>query len=203
MRLDYGASSTVWLARDLVENRDAAIKVGLGRDISSRSREAEILRKLNETGPGERGSQRVIELSDDFIIERPNGFHQCLVTEVVARLTDKDIAKRRSSSFEAVVCQIVEGFAYLHAHGIVHGDPHFGNFGIALLQLDQLEEEDLLDQAVMPETIPVIPLDRNFPMSSVPPYIVENMSLGDFLECAKAIPEWSSHVCQDPMSQAI
>lgn len=82
------------------------------------SREAEILSQLGQTRPDKHGYQRVIKLFDAFIIEGPNGFHECLVTEVVSPLNDPDV--RQYCSFEAV-CQIVEGFAFLHEEGIAHG----------------------------------------------------------------------------------
>lgn len=98
--------------------RFVAVKVGLGSDIPLPDRETEILSQLCKTGTGKRGYQRVIELLDVFIVEGPNGFHQCLVTEVISPLSDPDAMQH--CSFD-VVRQIVEGFAFLHGEGIVHG----------------------------------------------------------------------------------
>ncbi|KAG6316591.1 hypothetical protein E4U22_006964, partial [Claviceps purpurea] len=90
LKLGYGAFATVWLARDLVEKRYVAVKVGLGSDKPLPDREAEILSQIRKTGPGKLGYERVIELLDVFVVEGPNGFHQCLVTEVVSPLSDED-----------------------------------------------------------------------------------------------------------------
>ena len=98
--------------------RYVAVKVGLGSDIPCLNRETEILSQLYKTGQGKLGYQRVIKLFDVFIIEGPNGFHECLVTEVISPLSDPDA--RQQCSFEAVR-QIIEGFAFLHEEGIVHG----------------------------------------------------------------------------------
>ncbi|KAG5947941.1 hypothetical protein E4U59_006191 [Claviceps monticola] len=184
LKLGYGASATVWLARDFVE-RYVAVKVGLGSDKPLPDREAEILSQIRETGPGKHGYERVIEFLDVFIVEGPNGFHQCLVTEVVSPLSDPDT--RQHCSFD-VVRQIVEGFAFLHGEGIVHGDLHIGNFGIALPQLEQFEEADIMEYFASPEIIPVVPRDPKFPLNSIPPYIVKSVIITDFLKLMEAFP---------------
>ncbi|KAG6060188.1 hypothetical protein E4U17_004861 [Claviceps sp. LM77 group G4] len=191
LKLGYGAFSTVWLARDLVEERYVAVKVGLGSDKPLPDREAEILSQIRKTGPGKHGYQRVIELLDVFIVEGPNGFHQCLVTEVVSPLSDEDT--NDYCSFD-VVRQIVEGFAFLHGEGIVHGDPHIGNFGIALPQLEQFEEADIIDYFANSDVIAVVPRDPNFPLNSIPPYIVQSVIMTDFLDSRKAFPAGSLNV---------
>ncbi|KAG6101340.1 hypothetical protein E4U30_002347 [Claviceps sp. LM220 group G6] len=185
LKLGHGAFATVWLARDLVEKRYVAVKVGLGSDKPLPDREAEILSQIRETGPGKHGYERVIELLDVFIVEGPNGFHQCLVTEVVSPLSDQDTRRHCSGSFD-VVRQIVEGFAFLHGEGIVHGDPHVGNFGIALPQLEQFEEDDIVEFFGTPDIVPVVHWDPNFPLNSTPPYLVHSVSIGYFLQKRKA-----------------
>ncbi|KID83622.1 Protein kinase domain containing protein [Metarhizium guizhouense ARSEF 977] len=185
LKLGSGAFATVWLARDLVEKRYVAVKVGLGSDIPRLNRETEILTQLCKAGPGKHGHQRVIELFDVYIMKGPNGFHQCLVTEVISPLSDPDA--RQQCSF-AAIRQIIEGFAFLHGEGIVHGDPHIANFGIALPQLEQFKEDDITEYFANPEIIPVVPRDPTFPLDSVPPYIVQSVSIADFLQGMKAFP---------------
>lgn len=48
-------------------------------------------------------------------------------------------------------------------------DPHTGNFGIAALQLDQLDEEAIIDFISNTEITPVVPRDQRFPMHTIPP----------------------------------
>ncbi|KAG6196020.1 hypothetical protein E4U50_008377 [Claviceps purpurea] len=170
LKLGSGAFATVWLARDLVD------------------KEAEILSQIRETGPGKHGYETVIELLDVFIVEGPNGFHQCLVTEVVSPLSDEDVVQRWSFD---VVRQLVEGFAFLHGEGIVHGDPHSANLGVAIPQLEQFEEDDIIEFFGAPEIVPVIHWDPKFPLNSIPPYIVPSVSIGFFLERRKAFPAGS------------
>ncbi|KAG5946040.1 hypothetical protein E4U59_004704 [Claviceps monticola] len=193
LKLGYGAFATVWMARDLVEERYVALKVGLGSDKPLPDREAEILSQICKTGPGKHGYERVIKLLDVFIVEGPNGFHQCLVTEVVSPLSDED--SNDSCSFD-VARQIVQGFAFLHGEGIVHGDPHIGNFGIALPQLEQFEEDDIdiIDYFASSDVIAVVPRDPKFPLNSIPPYIVQSVIMKDFLESREAFTAGSLNV---------
>ncbi|KAG6258617.1 hypothetical protein E4U24_001471 [Claviceps purpurea] len=188
LKLGFGAFATVWLARDLVDKRYVAVKVGHGSDNPLPDREAEILSQIRETGPGKHGYETVIELLDVFIVEGPNGFHQCLVTEVVSPLSDEDAVQRWSFD---VVRQLVEGFAFLHGEGIVHGDPHSANLGVAIPQLEQFEEDDIIEFFGAPEIVPVIHWDPKFPLNSIPPYIVPSVSIGFFLERRKAFPAGS------------
>ncbi|KAG6196021.1 hypothetical protein E4U50_008378 [Claviceps purpurea] len=188
LKLGFGAFATVWLARDLVDKRYVAIKVGHGSDNPLPDRECEILSQIRQTGPGKHGYERVIELLDAFVVEGPNGFHQCLVTEVVSPISDPDT--REHCSYD-ILQQIVEGFAFLHGEGIVHGDPHIGNFGIALPQLQQFEEDDIIDFFDIPEVVPVIHWDPKLPVNSFPPYLVQFVSMRYFLETRKAFPAGS------------
>ncbi|KAG5955556.1 hypothetical protein E4U56_007166 [Claviceps arundinis] len=184
-KLGFGAFATMWLARDLVDKRYVALKVGLGSDNPLPDREVEILSHIRETGPGKHGYERVIELLDAFVVEGPNGFHQCLVTEVVLPLSDPKI--RQHCSYD-VVRQIVEGFAFLHGEGIIHGDPHIANLGIALPQLERFEERDIIEYHANPETIPVVPRYPQTPLSSMPAYIVKSTELTGYLKIMKVFP---------------
>ncbi|KAG5988153.1 hypothetical protein E4U52_006848 [Claviceps spartinae] len=182
LKLGHGAFSTVWLARDLVETRYVAVKVGHGSERPLPDREGEVLSQIRETGPGKLGYERVIELLGVFI---------CLVTEVVSPLSDSDT--RKHCSYDAVR-QIVEGFAFLQREGIVHGDPHIGNLGITLPQLEQFEEDDIIDFFASEELVAVVPRDPKFPMNSLPPYLVAPASIGFFLQRRKAFPAGSLNV---------
>ncbi|KAH0593826.1 hypothetical protein MHUMG1_08578 [Metarhizium humberi] len=117
LKLGFGAFATVWLARDLVEKRYVAVKVGLGSDIPRLNRETEILTQLY---------------------------------------------------------------------------PHIANFGIALPQLEQFKQDDITEYFANPEIIPVVPRDPTFPLDSVPPYIVQSVSIADFLQGMKAFPASSA-----------
>ncbi|KAG7104119.1 Serine/threonine-protein kinase AFC3 like [Verticillium longisporum] len=170
LKLGFGAFATVWLARDLVEERYVAVKVCQGSDTPHVSRETEILSDLRKIVLEKDGDQGVIQLFDVFTIKGPNGCHECLVTEVVSPLSDPD------------------SIAFLHEHGIAHGDPHVGNFGIALPQLDQFDEDDITEYFANPEIIPVVPRDPSFPLDSVPPYLTPILDFGRSYRISENVP---------------
>ncbi len=66
-------------------------------------------------------------------------------------------------------------------------DPHIGNFGIAVPQLEQFDENDLSEYFANPEIIPVIPRDPSFPLVSLPQYVTPRVSIADFLRSEKAL----------------
>ncbi|KAG6048304.1 hypothetical protein E4U39_007550 [Claviceps sp. Clav50 group G5] len=65
---------------------------------------------------------------------------------------------------------------------------HIANIGIALPQLEQFEEKDIIDYYASPELIPVVPRYPQTPLSSMPPYIVKSTELTDYLKFKKAFP---------------
>ncbi|KAG6118919.1 hypothetical protein E4U13_008143 [Claviceps humidiphila] len=127
LKLGFGAFATVWMARDLVEKRYVAVKVGHGSERPLPDREGEVLSQIRETGPGKLGYERVIELLDIFIVEGPNGFHQCLVTEVVSPLSKQDNYQHGSydvlEHFEED--DIIDTFASEEVIPVVPRDPKF------------------------------------------------------------------------------
>lgn len=74
------------------------------------------------------------------------------------------------------------------AKQLTYTDPHIANFGIALPQREQFKEDDITEYFANPEIIPVVPRDPTFPLDSVPPYIVQSVSIADFLQGMKAFP---------------
>ncbi|KAK1771950.1 hypothetical protein QBC33DRAFT_511431 [Phialemonium atrogriseum] len=59
--------------------------------------------------------------------------------------------------------------------------PNYANFGIAIPQLQDFDEEAIADHFANPVVIPVIPRDPSSPRDSIPTYITECVSLGSFL----------------------
>ncbi|KAJ2971625.1 hypothetical protein NQ176_g7599 [Zarea fungicola] len=175
LKLGFGAFATVWLARDLVD-----------KYAHPNDNEAAILSELHRVGQGKAGLERIIQLFDVFTIKGPNGFHECLVTEVISPLSDPDVVDHRS--LEAIHPNIRRIF-FLHKQGVVHGDPHLANFGAALPQLEQFNEDDITEYFANPKVIPVVPRDTSFPLSSVPPWVTPCVSIADFLQSMKSFLE--------------
>ncbi|KAJ5226775.1 uncharacterized protein N7469_006781 [Penicillium citrinum] len=141
-KLGQGSYASVWLARDMEESRYVAIKVGRMSSSSILSNEISSMKLLQEGQvPGHPGKDHVVELLDQFIHERPNGSHICLVTNPLGRSLETALTfdcgkagqepapyafSRRAS------IQTLQALDYLHQHGIMHGDVHPGNLLLAL-----------------------------------------------------------------------
>ncbi|KAH8768355.1 kinase domain-containing protein [Diaporthe sp. PMI_573] len=187
VKIGFGAFSTVWLAQDADTRRLVAVKVGLGMGDASPSTEAQILQHTRQTQG--RGQEHIIQLFDLFTIRGPNGCHECFVTEVVVPLSAIDLETRKNFPQQSLNRQIALGFDYLHNQRIAHGDPHHGNVGIAVPQINQFNGIDLFDHiAGELEMAPVIPTNASYPMDTVPAYQVGSISIFDFLRAGSAFP---------------
>lgn len=60
-------------------------------------------------------------------------------------------------------------------------DPNYGNFGIAIPQLQKFDERTIADYFTDPPVITVVPRDPSFPRDLVPSYIAEKVSLASFI----------------------
>lgn len=180
------------------------MKVGLGMSDASLSIEAQILQQPCHTKG--RGQEHIIQLFDLFTIRGPNGYHECFITEVVVPLSAIDLETRMKLPQQNLNRQVALGFDYLHGQKIIHGgkhnaymcflnfiankvhpylDPHHGNIGIAVSQINRFNGIDLFDHiAGQLEMAPVIPTNASYPMETVPAYQVGSISIFDFL-CAE------------------
>ncbi|KAG7100671.1 Serine/threonine-protein kinase SRPK like [Verticillium longisporum] len=80
-KLGFGASSTVWLARDLEGRRHVALKLfihsrSMGKQLD---REVSIYKRISDASLTHLGRGAVRELLDSFDIAGPEGSHRCLV----------------------------------------------------------------------------------------------------------------------------
>ncbi|KAJ7213574.1 kinase-like domain-containing protein [Mycena pura] len=185
-KLGFGSFSTVWLARDGVERRNVALKFVQAKS-TARSQELNVLERLRAPNSTAGQEPYVIQLLDSFEHTSANGVHQVLITEPVVPLLAPD------SCFEPkvtkdVLRQIIEGLAYIHSHGIAHGDLYPANFGFAVPGIHRLEDVDFWEQATYPQIWPVIPFSPLCDPHSYPPYLCGKLDLGEFLsDCAPDI----------------
>lgn len=103
----------------LVLSRYVALKVCCGVDKPTFSRETNILHALQQSDRAHAGFDNILTLYEAFIISGPNGFHECLVTEVVAPLFG--IGIKGGWSKKDILRQIAAAVLLLHSKGLAHG----------------------------------------------------------------------------------
>ncbi|KAJ6459020.1 kinase-like domain-containing protein [Mycena sanguinolenta] len=166
-KLGHGSYSTVWLARDSAAERTVAVKIvrASENDISC---EAAILERLRASPPST--DPAVLQLLDSFKVTSANGTHQVLVTEVALRLRDLLELPGIEVNTRNIVRQVLEGLAFIHERGIVHGDLYPHNIGAAV-DLDSLSEIDIWEKCGAPTIIPLVAYDPARDPASFPPHL--------------------------------
>ncbi|KAF3001346.1 hypothetical protein E8E13_006048 [Curvularia kusanoi] len=80
-KLGYGATSTVWLARDLSKRRHVALKLFIKSESigAEQDNELDCYKRIENTKKRHPGREAVRSLLDSFDVEGPDGQHRCLV----------------------------------------------------------------------------------------------------------------------------
>ncbi|KAL4887801.1 kinase-like domain-containing protein [Aspergillus ambiguus] len=157
-KLGEGSYSTVWLARDLRNCRYVVLKV-LVSEIKGVIAELRILRHLTEVAPAE-AARHVTRLLDEFEHHGPNGLHRCLVFEPMGPSVNTMVEelpqfkpRRRGMKVryplwmtKSILKQSLQALAFLHEHGIAHGDFQPGNILFTLHDIDSMAEDSLRQQ---------------------------------------------------------
>ncbi|KAK3689219.1 putative serine protein kinase [Podospora appendiculata] len=156
-KLGDGAYSTVWLARDLRNDRYVALKI-LVSEISASTTELRILRHIAQVAPLE-GATYITQLLGEFEHRGPNGTHKCLVFEPMGPTVNSMVeelpqfnprkwgmkVRYPPQMSKAILKQSLQALAFLHENGIAHGDLQPGNMLFALENIDS-KPEDVLRQ---------------------------------------------------------
>ena len=176
-----------------------ALKIGISR-VHGINNENRILRWLQDTADEQSsvGSQAVIGLLDDFVIQGPNGTHDCTVTEVLGTMRDFRTTPAFSANRKDISLQLLQGVFYLHGKEVAHAgeslcikrkikraltmsDLHLDNLGVSLPQLQDRSEGEIMDHFANPECAAVIARDPRKPTHHLPPYLVDSISIIEYL----------------------
>ncbi|KAF2110418.1 kinase domain-containing protein [Lophiotrema nucula] len=172
-KLGFGSFSTVWLARDTAKERYVALKIARA-DFNPNSNELKILRYLAGLDSSDKGSEFVMRLLDDFIIEGPNGKHQCLVTQVAGPRLSRPAGVNYTILGPArlLASQLFQGVSYLHSCNVGHGDLYTGNILMQLDSFDSWSEDDLYACLGQPVQEKLLRKDGKSLDRCAPPYTV-------------------------------
>ena len=129
-KLGHGGYSLVWLCKDLQEHKYVSLKVAksdLPGAEQQRDCELDVHYALRNGSEGHPGKRFVIKLLDDFILNGPNGSHQCFVfpfafnNVAIAKEASKDDSCMFPTQIaRSIATQSLLGLSYVHACGIVH-----------------------------------------------------------------------------------
>ncbi|KAF8530994.1 kinase-like domain-containing protein [Gautieria morchelliformis] len=153
-KLGSGSYSTVWLVDDLHSRRWVSLKI-LTADAPNAVSEVELSRYLRKQPADGKDSDAdyVVTYFDDFKINGPNGTHHCIVAEflgpnLATDLFRYDIYEDEGCRYPTALAkkmsiQVARGLAYLHRHGIIHGDLHPGNLLLFVKGMDHWSPQKL------------------------------------------------------------
>ncbi|KAI0855953.1 kinase-like domain-containing protein [Xylaria cubensis] len=176
-KLGWGGYSTVWAARDQVDQRYVAVKIFVSETRSSH--ETEILRLIASLASDTRiGREHIVQFLDRFSTDGPNGRHQCLVLELlgpsVPEIIDSYYRDERlpAQVAKSIAHQVLVGVDFLAQLKIGHGDIHARNIALTMPKVDSLNEQEFVDTLGQPEIGLVQRTDGHAPEIHVPPYVV-------------------------------
>ncbi|PVH87328.1 putative srpk [Cadophora sp. DSE1049] len=190
-KIGHGSFSTVWLAEDedVAPNRYVALSVHRAGESQSQDNEErlqatnhiKILRHLSESDLSHSGRANVLLPLDTFDLSGPNGQHFCMVTSVQGQSLSM-VFKRKSGLGSEVlplekakraVLDTVRAFAFVHEHGIIHGDLHPGNLLLSLSGSENWTVQEMEAVYESSKTSPVVRNDGKPLPDNVPRYGVE------------------------------
>ena len=145
-KLGFGASSTVWLARDHLRQKYVAMKILMARK-SGAPKELEIFNHLAQKPPGWHLSA-VTSFLDHFYFDGPNGRHFCLVLDVAGPSLNEllKFAKFRVDHVQDIVKQIAVGMKAVHMQRIVLGDVSTDNILLCLKDISSYDVATLYEK---------------------------------------------------------
>ncbi|KAH8821940.1 kinase-like domain-containing protein [Xylogone sp. PMI_703] len=188
-KIGFGGNSTIWLARDVKENRYVTVKIVMASSWRD-SGESKILRYI-VAQPDQPGKKFMNLILDSFVHHGPNGLHQYFVS--IPRRCSLAESKFCSDGVwlfpletaRAITAQLILALSYLHPLGIVHGDLHPGNILLALPDISSLSVEELYAKYTSPMKEPTRRLDGGPIPPNVPPYILPGAWFGTLCEDLK------------------
>ncbi|KAJ5237410.1 hypothetical protein N7489_007501 [Penicillium chrysogenum] len=179
-KLGWGGYSTVWAARDQKTETYVAVKISVAElEHERETRELQTMRELASYHPS---PAHVVQLLDDFDLTGPNGFHKCLVYELlgpnIPDVIDTHFSGGRLPGRLAKIIakQSLAGLNDLHQRNIGHGDIHTRNSAFTMPCLDKVTEDVFFEILGKPKIGRVQRRDGKDLELGVPEFIVKPTS---------------------------
>ncbi|KAF5653288.1 CMGC kinase [Fusarium sp. NRRL 25303] len=137
-KLGHGAFSTVWMAQDMLENKDVALKILMLRNLDDRDRDMQ---------------SALIEIAKDltyllvyhrtFLLPSPHGQHRVFVLPLQGpNLRNHPPKKTPIATIMAFAAQLLQALKALHEAGLVHSDLNTANLMDTLRPLNSSISEN-------------------------------------------------------------
>ncbi|KAF2432916.1 kinase-like protein [Tothia fuscella] len=168
-KLGNGGFALVWLARDVKKGRCVALKI-LRADAPPREALTLEYLKTHTT------TNRIAHLQETFMVQGPNGIHQCLVLDVGGPSLEHLIlyCKRLPLPFRIDAARnLTEGLATLHSAGICHGDLTHSNVLFQIKGLHDWTEDEIYRYLGPPKTKLLLLLDGTPAPAFAPTHLVD------------------------------
>ncbi|KAI1179515.1 serine threonine protein kinase, CMGC group [Nemania sp. FL0916] len=155
-KLGFGATSTVWLARDLGGRRHVALKLFVNSESMGKQLDHElaIYKRISTSATNHRGRGAVRELLDSFDVTGPDGQHRCLVhpplwESVLTFLHRNPVRRLPAPVLAFVLHRLFLALDFLHTEcQIIHTDIKADNIMLGINDdsvFTAFEEQELRD----------------------------------------------------------
>ncbi|CRL07600.1 CLUMA_CG020565, isoform A [Clunio marinus] len=153
-KVGWGHFSTVWLCRDLEEEKYVALKVVKSAQhyTETAADEIRLLEVIRDADPFDHNHDRVVKLLNHFTVRGVNGVHTCLVFEALGCSLYKLIVKSNYQGLaiqqvKSIIKQVLQGLDYLHTKcHIIHTDVKPENILIVMDNAASINQQ--IDEAI-------------------------------------------------------
>ncbi|KAF4465035.1 CMGC SRPK kinase [Fusarium albosuccineum] len=148
-KLGYGTTSTVWLSRDLRNDKFWVLKVHI--NTLKQNQELAVYQHLSGLGLDHPGRQHVRQFQDTFKLSGPHGEHDVFVMPPLGMSLRTLQELQKDNVFQQTLVtttldQTLLGLNYLHDASVIHTDIHSDNLLIAITDdsiLSTVEDNEL------------------------------------------------------------
>ncbi|KAI1263985.1 serine threonine protein kinase, CMGC group [Xylariaceae sp. FL1019] len=155
-KLGFGASSTVWLARDLDGRRHVALKLFINSKSMGQQLDHEVTmyKRISESSAKHPGRSAVRQLLDSFDVAGPDGCHRCLVhpplwESALTFLHRNPVRRLPAPVLAFILRRLFLALDFLHTEcKVIHTDIKADNIMLGIEDdsvFSAFEEQELLD----------------------------------------------------------